>query len=66
MGAQSSKKSDVFEWIKKIISSTETHKQLQNAGNLIDLFAKRYNDIDLEFELSQHYLNHTEQLTYNG
>ena len=42
----------VFDWVKKVVISTETLEQLDNADKLIELFYFKYKDEALYNELN--------------
>jgi hypothetical protein len=58
MAAESNNKYDELLWIKKVIDSTTTYRQFNNADKLIELFDKKYDDFDLYQELSHHAIDH--------
>ncbi len=62
MAAESNNKYDELLWIKKVIDSTTTYRQYNNADKLIELFDKKYNDFDLYKELSHHAIDHLDKL----
>ena len=53
---------DTLMWIKKVIDSTTTYQQFNNADKLIELFDKKYDDFELYKELSNHAINHLDNL----
>jgi len=44
-------KEATFEWIKRIVNSCETRDHRTSAQNLMELFYKKYNDLDLYTQL---------------
>jgi hypothetical protein len=62
MAAASNNIYDELIWIKKVIDSTTTYKQFNNADKLIELFDKKYDDFELYKELSNHAINHINNL----
>ena len=62
MAAASDNKYDELIWIKKVIDSTTTHRQYNNADKLIELFDKKYDDFELYKELSHHAIDHLAKL----
>jgi hypothetical protein len=62
MAAVSDNIYDTLVWIKKVIDSTTTYQQFNNADKLIELFDKKYDDHELYNELSNHAINHLDNL----
>jgi hypothetical protein len=62
MAAASDNVYDILVWIKKVIDSTTTIEQFQNADQLIELFDKKYDNWTLYKDLSMHAINHLDKL----
>jgi len=62
MASTSDNMYDTFVWIKKVIDSTTTHKQFENAYKLIELFNKKYDTWILYIKLSEYTRDHIDNL----
>jgi hypothetical protein len=62
MAAASDNVYDILVWIKKVIDSTTTIEQFQNADELIELFDKKYGNWTLYKDLTMHSINHLDKL----
>ena len=65
MAAISKNKYDVFMWIKKVILSCETLKQLFVAFDLVSNFEKMYKDDFLVFRLDDTLVSKRQELMSN-
>jgi len=62
MAAETDNKYDVYNWIIKVIDSTTTYRQYNNADKLIELFDKKYDDFELYKQLNYHAIDHLPNL----